>query len=98
MAAETLRYTGQIVETRAPTPDASPAEAWDEIRKYRHEPSVLPASHEPLMSSLAAFLLNSPTLVVDMKKATPVRIDSERAGPLPSGVSKWMPTPAVAGA
>jgi phosphohistidine phosphatase len=98
VAAEALHYTGQIVETRALTPDASPTEVWDEIRNYRHEPAVLLASHEPLMSSLAAFLLNSPTLAIDMKKATLVRIDCERAGTSPSGVLKWMLTPALAGA
>jgi phosphohistidine phosphatase len=98
VAAEALHYTGKIVETRSLTPDASPAEAWNEIRGHRQEPAVLLASHEPLMSSLAAFLLDCPTLAVDMKKATLVRIDCERIGTSPSGVLKWMLTPAVAGA
>jgi phosphohistidine phosphatase len=97
LAAEILRYSGKIVQTRALTPDAPPAEAWGEIREYAEEPAVLLASHEPLMSSLAAFLLDSPTLVVDMKKAALVRIDSERSGSSPSGVLKWMLTPALAG-
>jgi phosphohistidine phosphatase len=96
-AAEVLRYSGKIVQTRALTPDAPPAEAWGEIRSRGQEPAILLASHEPLMSSLAAFLLDSPTLVVDMKKAALVRIDCERTGPSPSGVLKWMLTPAVAG-
>jgi phosphohistidine phosphatase len=98
VAAETLHYTRKIVETAALTPDATPNEAWDEIRNHRHEPAVLLASHEPLMSTLAAFLLNSPTLAIDMKKAALVRIDCERAGASPSGILKWMLTPAVAGA
>ena len=76
---------------------APPGEAWGEIRGHGQEPAVLLASHEPLMSSLAAFLLDSPTLVVDMKKAALVRIDCERTGLSPSGVLKWMLTPAVAG-
>jgi phosphohistidine phosphatase len=98
VAADVLDYKGKIVETRALTPEASPGEAWEEIRDRRDEPAVLLASHEPLMSSLAAFLLDSPTLVVDMKKAALVRIDCDRIGPSPSGVLKWMLTPAVAGA
>jgi phosphohistidine phosphatase len=98
VAAEALHYAGAIVQTRALTPDASPAEAWEEIRNRHGEPAVLLASHEPLMSALAAFLLDSPTLVVDMKKAALVRIDCERTGASPSGVLKWMLTPAVAGA
>ncbi len=96
-AAEILRYSGKIVQTSALIPDAPPAGVWDEIRDRGGEPAVLLASHEPLMSSLAAFLLDSPTLIVDMKKAALVRIDCERTGPAPSGVLKWMLTPAVAG-
>lgn len=97
LAAEVLRYSGKIVQSRSLTPDAPPAEAWGEIRDYREESAVLLASHEPLMSSLAAFLLDSPTLVVDMKKAALVRIDCEPSGAAPSGVLKWMLTPALAG-
>jgi phosphohistidine phosphatase len=97
LAAEVLRYSGRILRTRALIPDAPPAEAWAEIRGHGHEPALLLASHEPLMSSLAAFLLDSPTLVLDMKKAALVRIDCERSGPSPSGVLKWMLTPALAG-
>jgi|SRR5271157_151725 len=96
-AAEVLHYSGKIVQTRALAPDAPPAGAWGEIRGHPQEAAVLLASHEPLMSSLAAYLLDSPTLVVDMKKAALVRIDCERTGPSPSGVLKWMLTPAVAG-
>jgi len=96
-AAEVLRYAGKIVQTSALIPDAPPAGVWDEIRDRGGESAVLLASHEPLMSSLAAFLLDSPTLIVDMKKAALARIDCERTGLAPSGVLKWMLTPAVAG-
>jgi hypothetical protein len=48
------------------------------------------------MSSLAAFLLASPALLVDMKKAALVRVDCDRIGPEPKGVLKWMLTPATA--
>jgi hypothetical protein len=49
------------------------------------------------MSSLAAFLLGSPALELDMKKAALVRVDCDRLGPQPKGVLKWMLTPATAG-
>jgi hypothetical protein len=42
------------------------------------------------------FLLGSPALNVDMKKAALLRIDVERAGPQPHGILKWMLTPALA--
>ena len=97
VAAETLGYKSEIERTPALVPEASPYDAWEEIRTRRPDASVLLASHEPLMSSLAAFLLGCPALQVDMKKAALVRIDCDRLGAQPRGVLKWMLTPATAG-
>ncbi len=96
VAIDVLGYQGKVVKTRALLPEASPFDTWVEIRTRSDESAVLLASHEPLMSSLAAFLLSSPALVVDMKKAALVRIDCDRMGPEPKGVLKWMLTPATA--
>jgi len=96
MAAEALEYRGKVVETRALVPDAPPPDAWEEIRARHQESAILLASHEPLMSSLAAFLLGSPALQVDMKKAALARIDCDRFGREPRGILKWMITPSVA--
>ena len=96
VAAEVLGYKGKVTETRALTPEASPHDLWEEIRSLQDEPAILLASHEPLMSSAVSFLLASPSLQVDMKKATLARIDCERLGREPRGVLKWMITPAVA--
>jgi phosphohistidine phosphatase SixA len=85
------------VRTRALVPEASPFETWEEIRSRKSEGSILLASHEPLMSSMVAFLLDSPALQVDMKKAALVRVDCDRCGPEPHGLLKWMMTPALAG-
>ena len=95
VAADVLAYTGEIVCTRALVPESSPFDAWEEVRSRKTERSVLLASHEPLMSSLVAFLLDSPALRVDMKKAALVRIDCERFGPKADGLLKWMLTPGV---
>jgi phosphohistidine phosphatase len=95
VAAEVLAHAGEIVRTRALVPEASPFDAWEEIRSRKTERGILLASHEPLMSSMAAFLLDSPALHVDMKKAALVRIDCERFGPKPEGLLKWMLTPGV---
>jgi len=97
VAADVLGHGGKVVRTRALTPDASPFDAWEEIRARKDEPAILLASHEPLMSGLVAFLLDSPGLQVDMKKASLVRVDCDRFGPEARGVLKWMLTPAVAG-
>ena len=95
VATEALDYQGKVVETRALIPDAPPHEAWEELRARHDERAVLLASHEPLMSTLAAFLLGSPALQVDMKKAALLRIDCDRFGREPRGVLKWMITPAL---
>ena len=95
VAADVLGYKHEVVRTKALTPDASPHDAWEEIRDRRDERSILLASHEPLMSSMVAFLLDSPALMVDMKKAALVRIDCDRIGPKPRGILKWMLTPGV---
>lgn len=95
VAAEVLGYKGEIVRTQALVPEASPFDAWEEIRKRKDERAILLASHEPLMSSVAAFLLDSPALRVEMKKAALVRIDCDRFGPKAGGVLKWMLTPGV---
>jgi phosphohistidine phosphatase len=96
VAVEVLGFGGKVERTGALVPEASPFDTWEEIRAHKNEESILLASHEPLMSSLAAFLLNSPALHVDMKKAALVRIDIERIAPNPQGILKWMLTPAVA--
>jgi phosphohistidine phosphatase len=96
VAAEVLGYKGKVVETKALIPDAPPHEAWEELRERQSESAILLASHEPLMSTLAAFLLAVPALQVDMKKAALVRIDCDRFGRDPRGVLRWMLTPAVA--
>lgn len=96
VAAETLGYKGKILRTHVLVPNASPHDAWNEIRDFKNETAILLASHEPLMSSLTAFLLNSPALIVDMKKAALVRVDCEHATAQPHCVLKWMVVPAVA--
>ncbi len=96
VAVDVLGFTGAVERTRALTPEASPHDTWEEIRAHKSEAAILLASHEPLMSGLAAFLLNSPALQVDMKKAALVRIDIDRIAAQPQGILKWMLTPSVA--
>ncbi|MBZ5577272.1 MAG: phosphohistidine phosphatase SixA [Acidobacteriia bacterium] len=97
VAVESLGYRGKVVQTAALAPNAAPQEVWGEIRARRTEDSVLLASHEPLMSSLLALLLNSPALKVDFKKAAMARVDLDRFGAEPDGILKWMLTPGTSG-
>jgi phosphohistidine phosphatase len=95
IAAEVLEYRGDVERAQALTPDGSAAGVWEEIRIRQNEDAILLASHEPLMSATAAFLLGAPGLHIDMKKAALVRVDVDRFGPQATGVLKWMLTPAV---
>ena len=96
-AAQMLGYKEKIVLAQALVPEAAPSGVWDEIRAHKDESSVLLAGHEPLLSSTVSYLLATPTLMLDMKKAALVRVDCESFSREPRGVLKWMLTPALAG-
>ena len=93
IAAEVLGYGGSIVRTDLLIPPASPQRVWNEIRSRQDEMQILLAAHEPLLSQLASYLLNSPALQIAMRKATLVRIDLDRFAPDPRGILKWMGPP-----
>lgn len=86
-------YKGEIVRTETLVPHGSPANVWAELRAYRGEEAVLLAGHEPLLSHLAGYLLASPVLHIEMKKAAMIRIDIESIGPAPHGTLRWLITP-----
>jgi phosphohistidine phosphatase len=95
IAAAVVGYTGNIVCTEALVPTARPDLVWQEIRSRPDESQILLAGHEPLLSQLTAYLLNCPTLQVDMRKATLVRIDIDRFAGKPCGVLKWVLPPDI---
>jgi phosphohistidine phosphatase len=96
MAAEVLAYKGEVVRTPALLPGASPPAAWAEIRSRPDERAVLLSGHEPLLSAIGAYLLNAPTLKIDLKKGALVRIDVEQLRGDPQGELKWLLTPKTA--
>jgi phosphohistidine phosphatase len=96
IAAEVLGYKEKLMRTKALEPSASPPQVWEEIRSHKNEAQLLLAGHEPLFSQVAAYLLRSPALQVDMKKGALVRIDVDGFGSEPRGELKWMLTPKIA--
>jgi phosphohistidine phosphatase SixA len=54
---------------------------------------ILLAGHEPLLSRFACYLLSTPDLQIEMRKATLVRIDLDGFAPDPLGILKWMAPP-----
>lgn len=96
IAARVLRYRGPIERSVALLPDASPFDAWDDIRARAPGGPVLIAAHEPLLSGLAALLLDAPTLRIRVTTACMLAIDVERPGPHSDGVLRWMVVPELA--
>jgi phosphohistidine phosphatase SixA len=55
------------------------------------------AGHEPLFSSLTAYLLGCSNLQVDFKKGAIACVEIDRFDPSPHGVLKWMLTSRLSG-
>ncbi len=96
IAAEVLGSKAQIVRTQALTPDSDVQTAWEEVRIHREERSLLLVGHEPLFSTLAAFLLGVSELSVDFKKGALVAIGMPGFSAVPHGILKWMLTARLA--
>ena len=96
VAAKGFGYAGDILRLPTLVPHGNPEAVWNDVRALKDEKAIVLASHEPLMSTLAAYLLNAPTLVVDMKKSAMLRIDIASVGPQPRGVLRWMIVPKLA--
>ena len=93
IAAKVFDYTEPVPQSTALVPNAHVQELWEEVRIHKSVPRLFLASHEPLLSSAAAFLLNSSSLQVDFKKGALMRIDIEGFSTQPHGVLKWYLTP-----
>jgi phosphohistidine phosphatase len=98
LAADELGYKDDILTTQALLPGAAPHQAWEEIRVHRESESLLLAGHEPLFSSLAAYLLGTPEAQIDFKKGALLCIEVPSVGARPRGILKWMLTPKLAAA
>ena len=97
VAAEALRGESKLVETRALTPDSSPELVWDEIRNHKSDPQIMIVGHEPLLSSVYAYLLGAALVQIDVKKGSLGRIDVDRFTGQPRGVLRWLINPKLAG-
>ena len=96
IAAEELEYKGELLRSSALEPGSQPSAVWDEIRVHRDESSILLAGHEPLFSSVTAYLLVSPRLRIDFKKGAIACVEVDRFGPEPQAALRWMMTPRLA--
>ncbi|MDP9169782.1 MAG: phosphohistidine phosphatase SixA, partial [Acidobacteriota bacterium] len=90
-------YEGEILIAQSLVPHGTPEEVWQDIRGHAGENSILLAGHEPLMSQLAAWLLNAASLRVDVKKSALLCIEADALRPVPHGILRWMAIPRLAG-
>src|SRR5216684_1358866 len=97
IAAEVLRGGPSVVETKALTPESTPESVWDEIRAHKSESQIMIVGHEPLFSSVYAFLLGSPSVQIDVKKGSVGRIDVDRFNGQPRGLLRWLIYPKLSG-
>ncbi len=93
IAAHEFGYKGELVQTDALRPGCAPEEVWEEIRVFKGEDRILLSGHEPLLSHLIGFLLSAPSLLVDLKKGSLVRIDMDQVQFQPRGILRWYLTP-----
>ena len=97
LAAEALHYNGDLLRTRSLEPSARPDTVWGEIRVHKDEPAILLAGHEPLFSTLTAYLVGCADFQIDFKKGGLVCVELDRFVNEPRGVLKWYLTPKLAG-
>lgn len=89
IAVDVLAYKGAIVESTCLTPDSSALSAWNDVRIHSSEESILLVGHEPLFSSLSAFLLGWSEVQIDFRKGAMLCLDVYSARPQPAGVLQW---------
>ena len=93
LTARLLDYGQEILTTAALAPESTPEAAWEELRLYGDQPSILVVTHEPLISAVASWLLGSARTEVEFKTATLTRIDVETITAKPHGVRRWTIVP-----
>lgn len=96
IAARVLRYGKPVARTVSLLPDISPFDAWEAIRAHAEGGQVLVVAHEPLLGSLAGFLLGCVVMQIRMPPGAMLAIQIEHPAPEPQGVLQWMITPATA--
>lgn len=97
VAAEALRNASKLVNSKTLTPESSPEAVWDEIRNHKTNAQIMIVGHEPLLSSVYAYLLGAGSVQIDVKKGSLGRIDVDRFSGQPRGVLRWLIHPKLVG-
>jgi len=97
IAAEVLKFDGDLLTTQALVPNSRPEMVWEELRLHKDASQILLCGHEPLFSALTAYLLDAPSLRIDFKKGAVARVEIDGFGARPRGVLRWFLAPKLAG-
>jgi phosphohistidine phosphatase len=89
IARVVFKTRAAVLRTKALVPSSTVEQVWEEIRAHRGEQELMLVGHEPLFSSLAAYLLGARELRVDFKKGAVLRLDVEGFGSQPRGTLRW---------
>lgn len=96
IARACFKVEAEILQSRSLQPSASPEEVWDEIRVHRHSEYLMLVGHNPLFSDLTAYLLGTPSLMIDFKKGAVLCLEFESLSQKPRGVLRWYITSRLA--
>jgi len=89
IAADSLGYSGDLLESSALRPERSPTDLWEEARSQAPAEEVLLVAHEPLLSAALSWMLGETQVVTAFGPGTLVRIDVETLGSRPRAAFKW---------
>jgi phosphohistidine phosphatase len=93
IVASALKRSDLVVESKHLLPSAPESGLWQEIRRYPSPTHVMLVGHEPHLSSIAASLLFSPGLMLDLKKGGLCIIETPSLPPRTAGVLVALLTP-----
>lgn len=94
---DTLGTEEALYETKTLVPNSSPQTVWNEVGDHRKEDSLMLVSHDPLLSNLVPYLLNSPALQFHFRKASIVAMEIDTFAGEPDALLEWILTPKLAG-
>ena len=97
IAAEELRFAGRPITTQALVPYVNVFDLWTALREYAHDGDLMVVGHNPLLSSLVAWLIGARADSLWLKKSGLVSLDVGMFGPPPRATLTWLLTPRSAG-
>lgn len=97
IACRELRFPGSALESRALVPYATVDDLWSEIRDHAASGETMVVGHNPLLSSLVAWLLGARGDAFWLKKSGLAALDVSPGARQPRAALSWLLTPGSVG-